>query len=224
MMKIPIINFLVCLSLVFCFFSCVGSNANVFTPVPDLSIYETKSLINIENIIENRNIPEWLRVYINGGIEAVERLDAYSNKYVFIAVNEGNNESILNIWSRNISAAHDFPMLAARRIEARIVSASSIYPDDEYGSFFETMIKNAYSGLYPGAVKADTHWIKIRIDSENPWDYMEKYMCFVLMTIDRMPMQAIVRSMISRSNAAVTVTNAQSSAINRLRQNFFEGF
>jgi hypothetical protein len=203
----------------------VGQNNSVFSPVPEFSVYEESiRLINVNNIIENRNMPEWLRVFIDGGIEAVEKLEAYVNKFVFIAVNEGNNFTALSKWADKISAAHDFPVMAAKRIENRMILTASRYPDDEYGEFFERMIKNAYSGMYPGTVKEGTHWIKIWYENEITYEYSEKYIFFVLVTIDKSIMQIVIRNMLGRTNAAVTVTGTQSNSINRLRQTFFEGF
>ncbi|MCL2440363.1 MAG: hypothetical protein FWD14_01355 [Treponema sp.] len=210
--------------LIVLFISCTGQQSSVFAPVPDFSVYENTQFFKIENIIENRNLPEWLRVYIFGGIEAVERLETYSSKYVFIANNEGTNISVLRKWEENISPMFDFPMLAAKRIENRMISAALLYPDDEYGMFFESMMKNAYSDAYHGAVKEDSHWVKVWYEDEETGNYMEEYISFVLMTIERTSMQAVVRNMMLRSNAAVTVSYSQAGSINRLRQNFFEGF
>ncbi|MCL2764826.1 MAG: hypothetical protein FWD40_06045 [Treponema sp.] len=202
------------------FISCAGQNSNVFTPVPDFTIYELDDfpIDNIGSIIDSRNMPEWLRAYIYGGNEFVEELDNYKNKYAFVAVNRGINLAQLNKWAENISARFDFPALAAERIEKRMVSSATLYPDDEYGLFFETMIKNAYNSEYPGVEKEDSHWIRVRAESE------ENYMYFVLMIIDRTAMQSIIRNMFARSGARINYSGNQANAVNRLRQTFFEGF
>jgi len=208
----------------------VGQNNNVFTPVPDFGIYESENQILFTNIIETKEgsgvrfMPAWLSSYIEGGIPAVERLDAYSDKYVFIGVNRGENFNALNIWADNFSEALDFPMLAAVRIENRIISTAALYPDNEYGAFFEAMVKGAYSGEYRGTVKNDTSWIKIWFENENTWEYAENYIFFVFITIDKTAMQYIIRNMMTKVRDSVTVNTYQNNAINRLRLNFFEGF
>jgi len=204
--------------------SCINQNSNVFTPVVDFSVFEQRNGINAGNIIENNDMPEWLFAYINGGNEAVERLETFSNKYVFIGVNEGSNLNALKRWADNISAAYDFPMLVAERVEKRMIATASFFPDDEYGAFFEVMVKSASSGVYSGSEKEGSHWIRVRSANGNNGNSTEKYMFFVLITIDKLNMQSIIRSMLTRSSTAVRVTTAQGSAINRLRQNFFEGF
>jgi hypothetical protein len=217
--------------IAFLFISCVGQNNTIFTPEPDFSVfYVPENFINKNNIIQTRdgteidNIPNWLIAYIDGGIEAVEKLDVYSDKYVFIAENEGDNFLVLNKWIENFSEKLDFPIIAAARIDKRIISFASLYPDNEYGRFYEVMIKNAYSGEYTGTVKEDTYWIKIWYEQENTWEYAESYKFFILLTINKTLLQPIIRSMMIRAVSAVTVSSAQSNAIDRLRHNFFERF
>ncbi|MCL2443689.1 MAG: hypothetical protein FWD13_09550 [Treponema sp.] len=225
--KIPAFLFL----LIFIFISCIGQNSNVFTPVPDFSIYESNNSIDINSIIGTKDdgaaaehLPTWLFAYIEGGIEAVEKLDSYNNKYAFIGINEGINFTALTKWADNISAVYDFPIMAAQRTGNRMILTASQYPDDEYGIFYETMIKNAYNNEYPGAVKEDVYWIKVRFEDENTHEYKEKYMFFVLITINKTPMQVIIRDMISKTIDTVNLSRNQRNTVNRLRQNFFEGF
>lgn len=213
--------------------SCAGQNNVYYYPVPDPDYFETESAVEIGHIIEtgDAGMPDWLAAYISGGIEAVENLVSYRDKYVFIGINEGENFTVLSKWAENYAATHDFPMLAAARIERRMISPSALYPDDEYGRFFEMFVINAYNAEYPGAVKEAVYWIKTRIDMENndgePEDLSssaEIYKFFMLICIDRTAMQRIVAAVMQESMAAVSPTAAQFDAISRLRQTFFEGF
>ncbi|MCL2758918.1 MAG: hypothetical protein FWD22_01755 [Treponema sp.] len=210
--------------------SCISQNTVNHFPVPESGIYEAEKPVPVEreNIIETKSgavgsIPLWLSAYLDGGIEAVEKLEAYSNKFVFIAINEGVNFTALKRWEDFFSTSYDFPVLAAVRIERRMYLTASLYPDDEYGAFFETMTKNAYRGIYPGILKEDTYWIKARTNNDNIQP-LEEYIFFILVTADRTLMQNYVRNMMSVTVSSVTLTAAQNSAVNRLRQTFFEGF
>jgi len=216
-------------------FSCAGQKKTAFIPVPQNDYFETeKNNVNINpnNIVETKNgssagnLPGWLSAYINRGIEEVERMSAYYGKYVFIGSNEGINFTAMNIWADNFSAVKDFSILAGERIEKRIISRAYLYPDNEYGLFFETMVKKAYSAVYTGAVKEDTYWIKMIVRQEN--DNMEAnteiYNFFVLISIDKMTMQAIISNLMTESLSAVTPTAEQRNSINRLQQSFFERF
>jgi len=223
--KISALTFLLCVII---FSSCVGQNSSALYPVPDESYFEieiTGKRIDISNITETmsgvttNSIPEWLFVFFDGGIKAVESLNHYSGKYVFIGENKGGNFAALNKWAENFSPVYDFPILAAARVERRMILTSSFYPDDEYGLFFEKMILNAYSGEYQGVVKEDVYWIKLKTDNET-----ETFNIFVLITIDKTVMRAVITNMMERASADVTLSSTQTAAVGRLRQTFFEGF
>jgi hypothetical protein len=218
-----------CLSIILILFSCASQNAPNYFPVPDsgINVVDNTPGIKIGDIIETKNgaarlIPAWLRSFLDNGIGAVEKMEAYGNKYVFIGINEGENITALNKWTEYYTVMQDFPMLAAVRIEKRMYLTASLYPDDEYGAFYETMIHNAYNAVYSGAVKEDNYWIKTK--SENAEESSENYVFFILITIEKNLMQSIIRNMIAKTNAAVKITASQSSSVNRLRNTFFEGF
>ena len=209
-------------------FSCAGRANTAFVPVPDLEYFKQEhKIFDISTITETRDgtfyLPDWLIVFFNSGIEEVEKLDSYYGKYVFIVSNEGANFGALNIWASSFSEVKDFSMLAGRRIERRMISTSSLYPDDEYGIFFETMIKKAYSAEYPGVTKEDTYWIKYTDNSENNFGN-EIYVFFILFTANIMTTQSFITGMISETINDVSPTGSQRTIINRLRQNFFWGF
>jgi hypothetical protein len=216
-------------------FSCAVQKKPAYIPVPPNDFFFTEKKnnnINPDNIIGTKtgtsakNLPIWLSAYISGGNEEVERMNAFYGKYVFIGNNEGLNFTAMNIWADNFSVVKDFSILAAERIEKRMISGAYLYPDNEYGLFFETMVKKAYNAVYPGAVKEDTYWIKIKVRQENDSteSYTEIYNFFVLISIDKMTMQTIINDLMTESLSAVTPTAEQRDSINRLRQNFFLRF
>ncbi|MCL1958641.1 MAG: hypothetical protein FWF68_03480 [Spirochaetes bacterium] len=218
-----------CLSILLIFFSCTVKAPPRSFPVPDSGINpnENPVIIEIGNILETKNgpasqMPSWLRSYLGSGINAVERLDAYNNKYVFIVSNEGDNVTVLTKWVDYYTVTHDFPMLVADRIEKRMYLTASLYPDDEYGAFYETMMHNAYKTEYPRAVKEDYCWIKTK--SGNAEEPSENYIFYLLITIEKYSMQSIIRNMIAKTSEAVTLTKSQNNAVNKLRNTFFEGF
>ena len=230
----PIVLFL----FVFFTVSCLAQR-NAFIPVPENQEHtDFKTLILMENIIESKNgtvtgnlstdgmqansLPLWLRAYISGGIEELERLDSYKDKYMFIAHSEGQNFSAMDRWAQRFSPVRDTFVFVASRIEKKLIDSVYYYPDDEYGSFFESIMKKAYGAAYPGAVKEDTYWLKMKVNNEN--NYTESYLFLVLISIDKALMQNIISNMILESIDNRSLSGSQRSAVNRLRQNFFEGF
>ena len=220
--KIPLALFLVCVSILI---SCVSQSGEpLFVPEPVENTAPDYS-IDIDSIIEtksggrgNLNLPAWLLSYISGGIEEIEKIEFFADKYCFIGRNEGSNFDALTKWIANYSTIQDFTRLAAFRVEKKLVSAASLYPADEYGEFFERLVKKAFETQYQGAVMEDTYWIK-KVDGGST-----VYEFFVFISIDKISMQTIINNMIAQTRALVTPTRAQNAVINRLQQTFFEGF
>jgi hypothetical protein len=173
-------------------------------------------------------MPPWVSRYLSGGISELETMEAYSGKYVFMGQNRGNNFNALNQWIDMFNPAQDFPRLAAARIEKRLIAGASLYPDDEYGQYFEALVKNASDAEYPGAVKEDSYWIKpsINTQAENQMPYAEQeiYDFFILISIDKIALQNRIRELMAAIVTKVPPTRDQNAAINRIQQLFFEGF
>jgi len=204
-------------------FSCTGQSKPVYVPVPDKDFHKQEiNAFKIGSITETRdgNMPPWLRAFFNGGIAEIERGISYQNKYLFVVNNEGININALLLWADNFTAEYDFAILAADRIEKRMISSASLYPDNEYGLFFATMIKNAHNAEYSGAVKEDTYWVKTKPNNNDA----EIYNIFILLGIDKRTMQSIINNMSEESLHGITLSADQKNSVNRLRQNFFTGF
>ena len=218
---------------IFILFSCAAQGNLIVFPAPDKSSSESGKPVEIGDITDSRDmekepyLPDWLSAFLGGGIEAVERIEAYAGSYLFIAVNQGVNFTSLSKWAGNFSAEHDFPLLAAERIDRRMNVSNSMYPDEEYGIFYETFVKNAYNGEYQDAVKEDTYWIKAVTGGSGGQEsagLAEVFIFYVLVSIDTAAMQDAVFDFFSQALASSAPAGAQAAAINRLRQNFFEGF
>ena len=229
-----LIIFLLFLPLIFG--SCRTRNRVILRPDPEQrelphEVFITGEILASKGGAPQAALPDWVNSFIHGGIRTVEQLNAHSGRYVFIGRNRGNNFIALNRWSENFTVFHDFPRLAAARIENRLFSAATLYPDDEYGDFFVALIRLASDAEYPGALIEDTYWIKMRITPENsyeetgePEEALELYDFFVLISIDRTTMQNHIRRLMSEAEAAATPTRAQRASINRVQQIFFEDF
>ena len=215
-------------------FSCTNNKPAIIPVPPDEYFIKEKFIIDIESITETKDtdnvynaagsLPLWLITFINGGIEEVEKLDEYYGNFAYIGINEGANFNAIKMWADNFSAIRDFPMLSADRIQKRMISSASLYPDDEYGAFFELMVKNAYNNVYPEAFIKDTYWIKLKTGNDTTETPSHIYNYFILILIDRTAMQNAVLKMADAAYSSVTPTAAQRTSITRLRQNFFTGF
>jgi len=228
-------SFIFYLIIIFIFFSCLSQAENLFIPVPDEKyfIYEDSAGINLLDIVQTKEggyaVPDWLYIFINSGMEALESYYRFYEKYVFIVTNEGENFNALSRWADNYSEALDFPMLAAARIERKMIKSASLYPDDEYGRFFEKLVKGAYNADFPGAVKEETFWIQIKINNDDNNEssdasVSENYIFFVLISIDKPLMQDVINNLIAQASESAAATRAQAAAITGIKQNFFMDF
>ncbi|MDR2941262.1 MAG: hypothetical protein LBV17_01540 [Treponema sp.] len=220
--------FLFC-TLIFCACSVRGKNSPLII-VPELQNRpETSNLIGIDDITEtqggtgNANLPAWLLIFNGGGINALEGMEQYHGKYCFVGRNESINFSALSKWAEIYSETPAFTRLVAARIEKRLTSGAELYPDDEYGAFYEIFIKKAFDAEYPGASTQGTYWIK-KIVSPETSELQYTYEFFVLISIDKTVIQDIIKKMIEETRTAVTPTRAQNNAIGNIQLHFFEGF
>ena len=234
---------LVLLCTAFMLAACAGQKGKIiFYPDPGQDkqpdpIYPLKSwqIIESENGLGETEIPEWVRSYFDGEARRVESLDQYGGKYVFIGENWGENLNALQQWASNFTTLHDLPRLIAARVERRLVSAASLYPDDEYGQYFENLIKKVSDGEYHGAVKEQTFWVKREltggiaedIDDAEPEQMetaTELYEYLILISIDNSTLQSQLRQIMRDIKTTVPPTREQTIAITRIQQTFFEGF
>jgi hypothetical protein len=232
------------------FYSCAGQEKMVFLPEPD-PVHEQTDILESGEITESQNgtvpLPEWVSRFQRGrfqksrfqnnGIRQAEAMSAYWGKYIFISANRGTSLSALSQWAAEFTVAQDFPRLVVQRIENRFFAAASLYPDDEYGEFFEAMIKNASNAEYPEAVKEESFWIKWRIsgsgeNAPNPDETAETenaapreiYEFLVLISIDKNRLQSRIQELLANTQTGVPPTRDQAVSINRIRQRFFEDF
>ena len=238
-MKYKIVIFLVAVCLLA---ACVGQkNRIIFRPDPEQEEQEPINFLDHWQIIETENgqgetdIPEWIRGYFDGGIRGIEYMDRYSGKYIFVGENRGENITALQHWLNGFTVLHDLPRLVAARVERRLVASASLYPDDEYGQYFENLMKKVADGEYPGAVIERTFWVKLqRIpdsgddDDELPQGAIdaatEIYVFFVSMSIDREVLQGQLRQIMADITTTVPPRRDQAAAIGKIQQTFFEGF
>jgi hypothetical protein len=230
------------LVLVILLAACASKKKIIFIPDPEQNnqqehtgLSEHRQIIESESGPGEYGLPSWVRGYLDGGIRGIESLDAYSAKYVFIGKNRGENFNVLRQWADGFTATQDLPRLIAQRTERRLVAGASLYPDDEYGEYFERLIKKMSDGEYPDALKEHTFWLKQKekvVSEENIGDdesprkdvYLERYEFLVLMSIDREALRKQVREIMGDIKTKSSPTRDQVQAINKIRQNFFEGF
>jgi hypothetical protein len=176
-------------------------------------------------LAEGEDLPEWVSQYMNGGIQALENLEEYRDRYVFIAKDTGANLKALGQWAAGFRIVQDFPRLAAARIQDRLTRAAGGNPDVEFGRFFERVIRSSSDAVYTGAVREDDYWVLKRYLQENgetagPGEY--EY--YILVSIDRALLQGQITAILDAVVVELPPNREQSSAITRVKEIFYESF
>jgi hypothetical protein len=224
--------------LVILFAACAFQKSKVlFMPDPEQdNLYgqsgsnETWQIIETQNGPGETGIPEWVhRYYGDGRLRGIESLNAYNGKYVFVGGNRGDNFNALQQWANRFTAAQDLSRLVVQRTEQRLIASASLYPDDEYGEYFEILIKKVSDGEYTGAVKEQIFWLKqkvqsINTDEEDSVTVFERYEFLILVSIDKELLQNQIQKIMDGIKPTVAPTKKQSAAINRIKTTFFEEF
>jgi len=207
--------------------SCItdsGRRAYELPAIPEEpKIPRTFTILDYKNKAKGEAIPEWVNLYFDSGLRGVETLKPYQDSYVFVHKNEGNNFNALQLWKDNFSAELDFPRLAATRIEARF-SAAVPYPDEEYGAFYEALIRAASDASWTGAKTEDDFWVFKRYHPNETEGEQENWEFLVLVTIDKSSFSSQLKTVFEKINPTPPPGENQIAAANRVKEQFFEKF
>ncbi len=197
-----------------------GKDAQLPTKGPNYVVIDHKTMAL------GGTIPDWLDVYMNGGsLRDIEALPKYKDVYVFVAEDQGTNLNALRQWATGFSVAQDMARLVSTRVQARFAGAAVGSPDDEFGRYFENVVKTAADASYSGARKEADFWVLKRYFKEDGKTVdKEVYDYYVLVTIDRELLKKQIDNVLNNVNVDKPLTKEQQTAVERVKQSFYEGF
>jgi len=181
------------------------------------------TITDYRNKAQGGAIPEWVSLWLDSGAFMVENLDAYRDRYVFVARNEANNFNALNLWKDGFSAELDFPRLAAARIEKRLASVVTD-PDESYGAFYETLIRAASDFSWMGAIREDDFWTLRQFPTGDGGIPEENWEFQILVTIERSFFASQLDRIFQTINPNPPPSRDQRTTINRVKERFLDGF
>jgi hypothetical protein len=227
-MKYPGIIFLFGGMLFLC--SCGGSPRAAAVPGAVPARIEPAAaqweIINHKASVLGEELPEWVARYIAGGLEALEALPQYADKYVFVAENVGANMDALTQWALGFNIDQDLARLVSARVQARLSHGDN--PDREYGPFYEQAVKLAADHGYPGAQREADFWLLRRSTAEEGSADAaegEVYHFYILISIDAELLKSAVNEVLLAAAALeIKPSRGETLAIDRIRAAFYEGF
>jgi hypothetical protein len=191
-------------------------------PVKEVQLY---LIIDYKTKDSGGTIPQWVPIYEDTGVQGVERLREYQDKYIFISKNSGTKFQTLQQWVSNFRVSHDFARMVSARLQDRLILQASSYPDYEYGEFFERTVKASSDAEYSGAAKEADFWIKKQYFKEDGITVdREVYDFFILVSIDKTTLKSQLDPILNNTQALIPPTREQTSAINRVRETFYARF
>jgi hypothetical protein len=195
-------------------------------PAPEY-IQETEEykVIDHKTMVIGGGIPEWVTRYIDGGVRGVEAMPMYQDSYVFIGNDKGSNLKALQQWVNGFTVDQDLARMVSSRVQLRFANAAAGSPDDEYGRYFENVVKNVTDVSFSGARKETDFWLLKRFfKADGVTTDREEYECFVLVTINKELLQRQIDIILDRVEDSTELTQDESSAVLRVTEVFYEGF
>jgi hypothetical protein len=185
----------------------------------------TYEVVDHKTMAIGGDIPAWVISYIDSGVQGVEALPAYKDKFVFIAEDEGTNKAALSLWMTGFNVGQEISRMVSTRVQAKFVGAAAGSPDDEFGRYFENVVKSAGEASYSGARKETDFWLLKRYFKANSKEVeKEVYTMYVLVTIDRATLERQIEAVLNGVQVDKPLTREQQTAVDRVKEGFYEAF
>jgi hypothetical protein len=190
-------------------------------------VEETSSYVVVDHKAKavGQDVPAWVTLYISDGLHGVESMDQFKDKYVFVGEDTGTNLNALRQWSTGFTVAQEMARMVSSRVQAKFAGAAAGSPDAEYGRYFEDVVKNAAEASYSGARKENDYWILKRyFKADRKTVDREAYDFYVLVTIDKDILERQINEVLDGAKANQPLTPEQETAVDRVKEAFYEGF
>jgi hypothetical protein len=158
------------------------------------------------------------------GIPGLEAMAGYEDRYLFVEVNSGTNLKALEQWRSGFSVSQDFAQMVSSRVRSRLIDAAG-NPDRIYGRYFEGLIKTISDSNYSGVRRETDFWLFKRYFAEDGETIdREVYEYYILVSINKSILEEQIDLILRQVQIQTDSTREQTAAIERLRENFYEGF
>jgi hypothetical protein len=111
------------------------------------------------------------------------------------------------------------------RVQEKFAGAATGSPDDAFGRYFENVVKTVSESQFSGARKENDFWILKGYYKANSKKLdREAYDYYVLVTIDRETLERQINGALESAEPDPARTPEQQTAIQRVKEAFYEGF
>jgi hypothetical protein len=186
---------------------------------------DTYILVDHKTKAVGQDVPDWVTLYISDGLHGVEAMDQFKDKYVFIGEDTGTNLNALRQWATGFTVAQELSRMVSTRVQEKFAGAAAGSPDDAFGRYFENVVKTVSESQFSGARKENDFWLLKRYyQADSKKVDREAYEYYVLVTIDRETLERQISGVLESAEQDPAQTSEQQTAIQRVKEAFYEGF
>ena len=164
-------------------------------------------------------LPVWVETYIYEGITGVEKLNAYEDKYCFIAEEISSNLNAGLAWVEGVNMPQTIARNVATRVESVFSGAASGSLDGDYNTYFENIVKTITDIDYSGAKEAGEWWFLVRrYDNDVKKKYTDEYRIYSFYTMDKDYLDMQILNAIEKASKEMENTEAKEKVVNSVKE------
>ena len=206
-------------------FAGCASSAPAPAPEPEPEPIELPSRVKTE-VLDHKGaslgksaLPEWIDAYIDFGAAGVEELAKFQDQYCFIAEYHAENLDAGLAWVKGF----EVPQLIARQIQLKVesifVGAAVGAPEDDYGTYFENVVKSTTDVSFSGAKLVQDYWVLVRTyDPDIKNTYNDTYQIYVLYTMPKAMLDKQLNNEIDKAMDDGEMSESQKEAFKNVKK------
>ena len=198
-------------------FAACGSSPAPVQKAPKKVFYD---IIDQKGQALGKEVPDWVLQESSD----LEKQAEYKNLYLFKFEETGKNLEATKTWANNFSAPSEIAKIVSTRVQQKFAGAQA-GDKDKVGDYFENVVKTLSQTEFSGAQKVADWWIlkQYRKDAGAQAGQQE-YTYYLLFGIQKDTLNKLVQDQLDKSKADLNPTTEQATAIDRVKQAFYEGF
>jgi hypothetical protein len=162
-------------------------------------------------------MPDWLKIYMRKGVTGIEKMDDYTGKYAFVAINRGPDLQFLQTWSNSYSiqtaVAGQIRTAVSNELEATqnaLATTSSNGNDSKKSTTtagtaqkIANRLGTSIDAMFSGLTPEDDYWTQMRIyDLDDKTKYTDQYTYYVLYLVDKTKLDDQIANALENNKAA----------------------
>lgn len=165
------------------------------------------------------SVPEWVFMEAMD----IEKTDEYSDSYVFIFDDSGENLDFLKAWASGFQASQEVARMVSTRVKSKFVGAQ-VGDDATLERYMENVVKTVSEAQFSGARKAGDFWVfQQYFNDDGSADYKQyRYLLLYVVPKDQV-ISAIDRALEGANATEKPKTEEEITARERVKELYSEG-